>query len=131
MQAVRRASRAITARYEQALAPVGLTAGQFSILVALSVRGDDGVILGDLAGRLGMDRTTVTRAIAPLERDRLVRTRTAADDARKRLVMLARKGRATLEAAIPLWESAQKDLIKQLGSHRFQQMTETLSDVVR
>ena len=110
---------------------MGLTAGQFSILVALSVRGEDGVTLGDLARRLGMDRTTVTRALAPLERDNLVRTRTAADDARKRLVVLAKKGRTTLDKAIPLWERAQRDLVNQLSSRRFQEMAKTLADLAR
>ena len=127
MQTIRRASRSITALYEQALAPVGLTASQFSILVALADQGSDGVMLGKLAASLGMDRTTVTRALVPLERDDLVMTRTSRTDARRRVLVLGPKGKATLDDAIPLWEDAQKQALARLGASRWKQAASTLS----
>ena len=61
---VQRAARALARRYDEALRPAGLTSGQFAILTALL--GDDGVALTVLADRLGLERTTLTRNLAPL-----------------------------------------------------------------
>ncbi|HJX86773.1 MAG TPA: MarR family winged helix-turn-helix transcriptional regulator, partial [Gemmatimonadales bacterium] len=66
---VRKAARALTAFYDQVMAPTGLRATQGTLLVALARAGD--IPVTRLAGILGMDRTTLTRNLEPLERDRL------------------------------------------------------------
>ena len=76
------------------LREVGLTAGQFSTLVAVARNGT--VALTPLAEELGMDRTTLTRALAPMERNGWVHTQTSAGDARVRTVELTEEGRDLL-----------------------------------
>lgn len=113
MHAVRKAARAVTAAYEAALAPSGLTAGQFSLLVALAAAGP--MPHGTLARALGLDRTTLTRALAPLARRGLVETVPSGADGRLRVLALTAAGAETLALAIPLWRAAQDRAVAALG----------------
>src|SRR5262250_925940 len=70
---LRRAARAVTQTYERALAPAGILPGQFSVLAVLHRFGPQP--LSALAELMGMDRTTLTRNLRPLERDSLVRVK--------------------------------------------------------
>ena len=58
---IRRASRALTQMYEQALRPLGLRSSQFTILQVLSRAGE--VLQGQLGEMLAMDSTTLTRTV--------------------------------------------------------------------
>ncbi len=68
---LRKAARAVTQVYDQALRPTGLKATQFTMLATLSNRGD--LPLSRLAEALVMDRTTLTRNLKPLVGKGLVR----------------------------------------------------------
>jgi DNA-binding MarR family transcriptional regulator len=114
---VRRSARAVTALYDRILAPTGLRATQVTLLVALQRAGP--IPFTRLAGVLGMDRTTLTRNLAPLQRGRLVALTTGADR-RVRLATLTEKGRKVLVAAIPLWEEAQDRIAGALGPGRWE-----------
>lgn len=105
--AVRRAARAVARRYDDALRPVGLSNGQFSILVALSAGRRRN--LAALAAELAMDRTTLTAALKPLLRDGLAELALDEGDHRLRLPRLTGAGRARLAEALPLWERAQAE----------------------
>ncbi len=113
---VRRAARAITQLYDRVLAPSGLRATQMTLLVALARAG--GIPFTRLAGVLGMDRTTLTRNVAPLERDGLLTMRPG-PDRRVKLVAITDKGRTALAGAIPLWEGAQRRITEGVGPGRW------------
>lgn len=113
MQALRGAARQATRLYERALAPVGLTASQFTTLVALWRLGEAGP--SALAEVILADRTTMPRLLAPLERRGLVEGRPSDEDRRLRLMALTSEGRALLEEAVPLWEAAQAEAAATLG----------------
>jgi DNA-binding MarR family transcriptional regulator len=102
--AARRHARAITRHYEARLRRHGLRATQFSILAALALAGP--MPMGELAGLLGLERTTLTRGVAPLEREGWVRSG-GSGDARERPLKLTAAGRRKLEAAYPDWKAAQ------------------------
>ncbi|WP_437949482.1 MarR family winged helix-turn-helix transcriptional regulator [Sorangium sp. So ce296] len=127
---VRRASRALTRLYDEALRPSGLQATQLTMLVAVATCGDGGVKLGALADGLVMDRTTLTRNLAPLERAGLLRVARAPDDARVRLIFLTRQGERAIEAAFPLWERTQKHVRERLGPSKADALREELGRVV-
>lgn len=127
---VRRASRALTRLYDESLRPVGLQSSQLSMLVAVATCGDEGVTIGALADGLVMDRTTLTRNLAPLEKAGLLRVARAPDDARVRLIFLTRKGERAIAAAFPLWERTQKYVREQLGEGRADALREELGLVV-
>lgn len=124
---LRRAARTVTRRYEQMLKPLGLSAGQFTILAALN----DGrmVPLGRLATALGMDRTTLTRDLKPLERRGLVASSKHSEDGRMRVVEITQNGRDLLIDGLPLWEAAQRDSLGRLAPGEWEQLRDRLRQV--
>ena len=114
MQALRSTARQITQRYEEALRPEDLTASQFTILAAISAQA--GITVTTLAERIGMDRTTLNRVLAPLQRRGLVRLEASRKDARAKAVHLEAIGKAAFERAVPLWEQAQDDALKRIDA---------------
>ena len=82
----------------------------------------------DLAERLGMDRTTLTRNLKPLEKRELLEVEPGQDQ-RTRLVRLTDQGRGTLAEALPLWEKAQAQVVEALGPEKFNQLLATVSEI--
>lgn len=103
-----RAARALARRFDVALKPVGLTSGQFSLLMSLNR--PEPPSLGSVAALLAMDRTTLTANLKPLERRRLVRIAMDPDDGRVRLLRLTPAGRAVLAKALPIWRQLHAQL---------------------
>jgi DNA-binding MarR family transcriptional regulator len=106
---LQRAARAAARRFDAAFRPLGLTNGQFSLMMALNR--PDAPTIGSVAAILAIDRTTLTAALKPLERRGLVTVEVDAADRRSRRVALTPAGRALLAAAVPIWE-AQHDAIE-------------------
>jgi DNA-binding MarR family transcriptional regulator len=100
---LQRAARAAARRFDEAFRPLGVTNGQFSLLLSLNC--PDPPTIGDVAALLAMDRTTLTAALKPLERRGLLRVTVDADDRRIRRLVLLPAGRALLAAAVPMWQS--------------------------
>lgn len=110
---VRMAARALTRSYDDALRSTGLRATQVSVLAAIAVDGSTSITA--LAEVIGMDRTTLTRNLRPLERARLIAI--GQEGARRaRRLSITPQGRARLKQAIPLWRAAQDELADQLGA---------------
>ncbi|HKV24189.1 MAG TPA: MarR family transcriptional regulator [Candidatus Acidoferrum sp.] len=99
---VQRAARALARRFDEALRPVGITNGQFSLLMSLNRPKPAGMT--SVASLLAMDRTTLTAALKPLRRRGLVRITADPADRRSRLMSLTAKGRKTLRRAVPTWK---------------------------
>lgn len=95
-------------RYDHAFRPLGLTNGQFSILMVLSRPQPTG--MSELAEMLGMDRTTLTAALKPLERRGLLQLGRNTEDGRARQMTLTDEGRTVISEAMLLWEQAQAGL---------------------
>jgi DNA-binding MarR family transcriptional regulator len=98
---VQRTARALARRFDEALRPVGLTNGQFSLMVSLNRPEPPG--MKAVASLLAMDRTTLTAALKPLRRRGLVRIMADPADRRGRLMILTAKGRKALARAVPIW----------------------------
>jgi DNA-binding MarR family transcriptional regulator len=116
---VRKAARAITQLYDEMLRPSGLRVTQFSLLMA--TRGLDSVTLKRLARAVGIDRTTLTRNLRPLEKQGLLRIELGADR-RERKVTLTVQGEQTMAEALPLWEAAQARVTHGFGQERLRQL---------
>ena len=93
--------RALARRFDEALRPVGLTNRQFSLLMALNRPAPPSI--APVAELLAMDRTTLTAALKPLERDGLVQVKPDPSDRRSRLLELTDAGHAVLGRAMPIW----------------------------
>lgn len=98
---VHRAARALARRFDHALAPFGISHGQYSLLMSLNRPGAPR--LGEAADFLAMDRTTLTANLKPLERRGLVAIVPDKDDRRSRRLHLTDAGRDLLKAAVPVW----------------------------
>lgn len=103
--ALRKASRRITALYDEALAPVGLRSTQHAILVELAAAGPS--TINELARSLVLDRSGLGHTLRPLQRDGLIRLDRSSADRRSVEVSLTRAGHQRLGEAAELWRSAQ------------------------
>jgi DNA-binding MarR family transcriptional regulator len=109
---LRRASRALTQLYEDALRPAGLRATQFTVLQALSLAGE--VTQGELGKILAMDSTTLTRTLTIMGRRGWIAKRRG-KDRREWRMRLSKAGEAHFKHALPHWERAQTQVRNQLG----------------
>jgi len=105
--AARRLARVVTRLFERKLRPHGLRATQFSVLAALALKGPTPI--AELAAALDLERTTLTRITAVLERHGWVGA-VRAGDARRRPLRLTAGGRRKAERAFPAWKEAQDQL---------------------
>ena len=110
---LRRSARIVSALYDEALAPCGLSVAQFSLLRMLQRAGPSS--LTRFAEATGYDRTTLNRTLKPLEEAGLVASTTAADR-RTRIVSVTDRARAVMARGLPHWEHAQKRIEDQLGA---------------
>jgi DNA-binding MarR family transcriptional regulator len=109
---LRKATRRITALYDEALGKAGLTATQFSVLAMIATTGPRP--MSGMAEALGMDASTLTRTIKPLiERGDVAVS--AGKDKRVKQVALTEQGQETVALAVPHWRAAQKHVAQELG----------------
>jgi DNA-binding MarR family transcriptional regulator len=109
---LRRASRALSQGYEEALRPVGLRATQFTILQALDMARE--VTQRRLGQILALDSTTLTRTLRIMTGTGWIAERRGTDR-RERLLSLSEEGRRVFDAARPHWERAQAEMRERLG----------------
>ena len=111
-QRTRAAARAVTRMYDDELRPTGLRATQANVLATVAAKGE--LSISALSDELGMDRTTLTRNLKPLEQRKLLAV-SAEGRHRTRTVSLTPAGIATLPVIAGLWERAQAALERPLG----------------
>ncbi|NDV01914.1 MarR family winged helix-turn-helix transcriptional regulator [Pseudoroseicyclus tamaricis] len=109
-----RAARALARRFDLAFRPLGLTNGQFSLLMALNR--PEPPRMGDVANLLAMDRTTLTAALKPLERRGLLAVEPDDSDRRARRLRLTQEGRMLLGEALPIWREEHASLDAQVDA---------------
>ncbi len=107
-----RAARRLARRFDEALRPLGLTSGQFSLLMSLNRPAPPR--MGEVAELLAMDRTTLTAALKPLQRRGLVRVEQDARDRRSRLLSLTAAGLDALAEAVPVWTRVHAEIDRAL-----------------
>ena len=125
--ATRKAARLITKLYEDHLSRVDLTSTQFSILVYVDEVG--AASMKDLVEAMVMERTSMIRALQPLERDGLVAIGPHEEDARRNVVRLTDAGRARLAQALPVWQEAQAEFEARFGAELAGQLRQSLATV--
>jgi DNA-binding MarR family transcriptional regulator len=116
---LQRAARALARRFDDALRPLGLTSGQYSMMMALNQPTPP--TIGAIASILCADRTTLTAALKPLKRRGLVTVMIDATDRRSRRLKLTAVGRALLARAVPVWRRTHAEidrLVPDAGAER-------------
>ena len=125
---LRRTARRVTQIYDRHLAPAGLRVTQWSLLATLN--GLPPSPLGAIAGAMGMDRTTLSRNMLPLQRAGYVETRVG-EDRRRKTLALTSDGRALVRRAFPLWRDAERELRATLGPATTERLRDALDESMR
>jgi DNA-binding MarR family transcriptional regulator len=121
----RKASRVVTQYFDEILKPSGLLITQFTILVVITMA-KSGTI-NELAERLVMDRTTLTRNLKPMEREGWLKSESG-QDRRTRVISLTPNGEAVLAKALPLWKQAQNGVEEALGQQTWNALLSHLAE---
>jgi DNA-binding MarR family transcriptional regulator len=127
--AVRQASRHVTKIYDRHLSPARITITQFTLLALLDERSE--MTMNDLVKAVMMDRTSLVRMVKPLQRDELVTSRPNTKDVRQLVFSLTSAGRERVTEAIPLWETAQREVENAIGSDRVRRLRRDFQDLTR
>jgi DNA-binding MarR family transcriptional regulator len=127
--ALRKASRYLTAAYDQALAPMGLRATQFTILQKSA--SNENVSVTELAEIMAMDRTTLATNLKPLIRAGLVKVESSEADRRRKIVNITSDGLVKFEQALPLWSEAQSKFENNFGSEKAADLRRLLNSVLQ
>lgn len=106
---VRKAARVVANHYDKHLKPAGLKGTQFTLLNTIFL--NPAANIGQLAGILGLDRTTLNRNLKPLERQGLIRSGSGKDP-RTRTLKLTEEGIKILQNALPYWLEAQSGVME-------------------
>ncbi len=124
---LRRAARLVTNYYDKLLEPAGLRVSQATVLVVLYLGGEQ--TINEMAEKLELDRTTLTRNLKPLAQQGLLTIAPGSSDQRTRVVELTPDGEAALLKVLPLWEQTQSYMVEGIGkanaSLLLQQLSET------
>jgi DNA-binding MarR family transcriptional regulator len=123
----RQAARYVSQLYERHLNGAGVTSAQFTIMAAVGRK--PGVQMLELADAMVMDRTTLVRALKPLQRDGLVEA--AQDSANSRAVglYLTSTGKETLVKAGAAWRAAQAEFEQKFGEKRAKALRQSLFEL--
>jgi DNA-binding MarR family transcriptional regulator len=124
----RTAARAITDFYDRTLEPSGLRLTQMALLAAIAA--SEHATMQSIASELGLDPSTMTRTLRPLEQGKLVRSR-AGSDRRAKEIELTAVGRERLRAGHRCWQDAQRTLSDKLGRATFERLIADLASVTR
>ncbi|WP_433705726.1 MarR family winged helix-turn-helix transcriptional regulator [Paraburkholderia sacchari] len=111
---MQRAARNLARIFDEALRPLDLTNGQFSLLMSLNRPHPPAI--KDVSTLLAMDRTTLTAALKPLERRGLVSIEQDPDDKRSRRLSLTPEGERLLAEAFPVWQRTHAEIEQPLSS---------------
>jgi DNA-binding MarR family transcriptional regulator len=127
--ALRKASRRVTALYDETLAPSGLRSTQFAILAEIIDRDDGPPTLNQLADDLVLDRSGLGHSLRPLEREGLIRLEKSSGDRRSTLVALTDQGRERYAYALTLWQRAQDRYASAVGETRANELRRRLIEI--
>jgi len=121
---LRRATRIITRRFEDALRPANLTSFQFSTLQAL--QDQDSIPQSHLAEAFGMDLSTLNRNVKPMLTRGLITSAPSPKDRRVKNLMITSDGKALFQSALPLWADVQRAVLAEVGEAAWPMMRATL-----
>ncbi|ALU88176.1 MarR family transcription regulator protein [Herbaspirillum rubrisubalbicans M1] len=127
---LRRLTRRITIIYDHHLQDSELSITQYSLISRIGRKGPIANIT--LAQEMGMDRSTLSRALKPLMAAGWIETVDLPEDElldkRSFALQLSRSGRSKLEQARPRWRRAQDDIDRRLGPKLARQFNDLIED---
>jgi len=124
---LRRAANAVTDLYNRVLLPIGLTVSQYSLLINIGRL--KACSVSDLAGYVGLERTTLVRSLKPLFKLKYIED-VSEKGRRSRLLKVTGAGQQVLHQGELLWRTAQAELEQKVGKEKLEQLSEILAQLV-
>lgn len=124
---LRKAARAVTQLFDNAMRPTGIRATQFTLLALSLAHGP--ITVTRLAEEMVADRTTLSRNLDPMEKSGLIKIK-AGDDRRTRIVVITDSGRRKLGEAYPLWKKTQEEIKETMGTEKWSALLSNVSELV-
>lgn len=106
----------------------GLPLSRYDVLLELQATDEGRLRMTDLADRVVLSRTRVSRLVGEMAADGLVEQTLDPDDGRSRLCNITPTGREALERARPVYEGA---VSRHLGDHLDQDRLDALVDALQ
>ena len=126
---LRRAARAVTLLYDNAVKSSGLLSTQLGVLHVIYKSGS--MRISRLAKELGMDRTTLTRNLSVLEKQGFIKISSGNKDNRTRIITITNRGCTAAAKAIPLWSDVQRKVKQRMGETLWNELMGNLSQFVK
>jgi DNA-binding MarR family transcriptional regulator len=123
---IRMTARVTTKYFDKIFMKAGIKAAQFALLSDISSH--ENISINELADILLMDQTTVTRNVEILRKLGLVYVEPG-KDLRKKYVSISGRGQDKLKVTMPLWLTAQENIIKEIGEDKYEQFLGTLNEI--
>ena len=127
--ALRKASRAVTKKYDEYLKPSGLRITQYSMLA--NIQRNQGITITELGNIMVMDQTTVTRNLQLLEKLGYISIAVTSEDQRVKSIRISKQGQQKFKAAEPLWNEAQQEMQREVGQLGFDVLLKSLNTIVK
>jgi DNA-binding MarR family transcriptional regulator len=105
----------------------GVTMPQCHAILEIGKAGE--LNLKDLAARLGLDNSTLSRTVESLVQDGLADRTPSKDDRRATVIRLNEKGRAALDRINSTWNQICRDMFRNIPRERHDQLIESVSIV--
>ena len=125
---LRRAARAVTLLYDNAVKSSGLLSTQLGVLHVIYKSGS--IRISHLAKELGMDRTTLTRNLSVLEKQGFIKIASGKDN-RTRIITITNRGCTAAAKAVPLWSDVQRKVKQRMGETLWNELMGNLSQFVK
>ena len=124
---LRKASRAITQVYDRMFKEIQMTSSQMAIINSLKIIGPMNV--SELSEAMATDRTTITRNLKPLEREKYIIIQPG-KDRRSRKIMLTEKGEEVSAKSFELYKEFQAKLYDSFGEEKVEKLCKDLNEAV-
>ncbi|KIG10262.1 MarR family winged helix-turn-helix transcriptional regulator [Caballeronia concitans] len=125
--AIRQAARYVSQLYERHMSVIGITSAQFTLIASIDRR--PGVQMAELAESMVMDRTTLVRALKPLQRDGIVEMEPQSPNSRAVGLTLTAAGKVMLAQGVQQWRAAQAEFEAKVGEKRAKALRKSLFEL--
>lgn len=125
--AIRQAARYVSQLYERHMSVIGITSAQFTLIASIDRR--PGVQMAELAESMVMDRTTLVRALKPLQRDGIVEMEQQSPNSRAVGLTLTEAGKVMLSQGVQQWRAAQAEFEAKVGEKRAKALRKSLFEL--
>jgi DNA-binding MarR family transcriptional regulator len=95
----------------------------------LNIDSDEGAYASEIAPKLGMESTSLSRIIKTLEEEKMITRKSDNNDKRKVKIILTQKGKENKELAKNIVRNFNSELENKIGKSRLEEFIRTISEI--